>query len=209
VDHSTTTAEAAGHSGGKHGRGGDILYRVGNPAVSRRGGRTEQTLFSQHSPQIIRDAPGEGNLLLFNNGRAPDRQWSTVEEHKLPEKLGIHEPGPLPAAQPVWEFGPSQGKSGSFYCTHISACQRLPNGNTLICQGPLAIVIEVTPKGEEVWRYVSPVCSTESMVIFARQGGQRIAPAGCSFSLFRATKYGREFEGFKGRALEPQRYLEA
>ena len=39
IDHSTTAKEAAGHSGGKQGKGGDLIYRWGNPAAYQRGGR--------------------------------------------------------------------------------------------------------------------------------------------------------------------------
>jgi hypothetical protein len=54
IDHSTTTKEAKGHRGGRHGRGGDFLYRFGNPATMR-GDHQKQTLFNQHNVHWIPD----------------------------------------------------------------------------------------------------------------------------------------------------------
>ena len=163
VDHSCSTGEAAAHSGGKAGRGGDILWRWGNPRMYRHSTcpNGHQQLFSQHSAKFIPPGiPGEGCILVFNNGRIPDRPWSSVHRLQLPETepfSGCYVKEDGKAFGPThftWTYGPAAGKSGSFYCTHISSCQPLPNGNTLIVQGPQGIIIEVTASGEEVWRYI-------------------------------------------------------
>ena len=69
IDHSTSPAQAAGHQGGRQGQGGDLLYRWGNPRAYRAGTVKDQQLFGQHDAHwIAQGLPGEGHVLIFNNG---------------------------------------------------------------------------------------------------------------------------------------------
>jgi hypothetical protein len=161
IDHSTTKAEAAGHSGGRSGKGGDLLYRWGNPRVYRAGTKADQTLFTQHNAHWIPPGlTGEGHMLVFNNGgRRPDGSYSSVDELVLPvDGQGRYtlEPGSAFGPKgPVWSY--SAPKKSDFYAFFISGANRLPNGDTLICSGPNGTIFEVTPAKEIVWKYVNPV----------------------------------------------------
>jgi Arylsulfotransferase (ASST) len=161
IDHSTTTAQAAGHSGGRAGKGGDLLYRWGNPHVYRAGTKADQTLFAQHNAQWIPPGiPGEGHMLVFNNGgHRPDGSYTSVDEVVLPvDSQGqyAHQPGAAYGPkQAIWSY--SAPKKSDFYAFFISGTHRLPNGDTMICSGPNGTLFEVTPEKEMVWKYVNPV----------------------------------------------------
>jgi hypothetical protein len=161
IDHSTTTAEAASHAGGRSGKGGDLLYRWGNPLAYRAGTKADQKLFRQHNAHWIpKGFPGEGHLLLFNNGgERPDGSYSSVDELVLPvDSQGRYALKPGTAYgpdKPVWSY--TAPKKEDFYSSFISGAQRLANGNTFICSGANGTLFEVTPEKEIVWKYVNPV----------------------------------------------------
>jgi Arylsulfotransferase (ASST) len=160
IDHGTTTAEAASHSGGKRGHGGDILYRWGNPRSYRAGTAADQRLFTQHDAHWIpKGYPGEGHILVFNNGNGrPDGNYSSVDEIVLPvNKQGdyMRTAGkPFEPREAVYSyFAPNKRDLFSFV---MAGANRLPNGNTLICDSLSATIFEVTPEGKIVWKYVNP-----------------------------------------------------
>ena len=160
LDHATTTAEAASHAGGRAGRGGDLLYRWGNPAVYGRGTGGDQKLFGQHDARWIPEGfPGAGNVMVFNNGAGrPGKDFSSVLEIAPPLRpdgtYTMQAGRPFGPDRPAWEF--SGGDRGSFLAEFISGAERLPNGNTLVCAGPTGRIFEVTPGGRTVWEFESP-----------------------------------------------------
>ncbi len=198
IDHSTTTAEAASHSGGKYGKGGDLLYRFGNPVTYKKGTSADRLLYLQHDAHWIpKGLPGEGNVLVFNNGTSS--RGSSVDEFKLPvDASGKYDLTKAP--QKVWSYAPS-----GFYATNMGSAQRMPNGNTLICHGPKGTFYEVTPDKKVVWEYVSPVTNNTIVQQYKSiSGGIGMQANQC----FRASKYGPDFAGFKGKNITPGSPLE-
>ncbi|HVS12230.1 MAG TPA: aryl-sulfate sulfotransferase [Planctomycetota bacterium] len=203
LDHSTTTEEARGASGGRRGKGGEILYRWGNPRVYGAGGEADRRLFAQHDAQWIPEGhPGAGNVLVFNNGNGrPGGEHSSVDEIALPfdpEKgFRREEAAPYGPRELAWSY--SAPEPASFYSFFISGAQRLPNGNTLICSGAQGRVFEVTRAGRIVWEYWNP----HGGDIPASFGGaapeqpSRVDPK----ALFRATRIPADHPGLAGREL--------
>ena len=160
VDHSTTTEEAAGHTGGRYGHGGDLLYRWGNPQAYRRGNASDQQLFGQHDASWIKPGyPGEGDILVFNNGFSrPDPKYSSVDEFVPPvDSNGEYflEPGSAYGPENVsWRYTASPPTN--FFSPTFGGALRLKNGDTLICDGNAGVFFEVTPEKTTVWQWTNP-----------------------------------------------------
>ena len=200
IDHSTTTKEAASHSGGKSGKGGDLLYRWGNPAAYRAGTANDQTLFYQHDAHWIPDGlEGAGNMMIFNNGTGLG--YSSVDEVVLPKPDAK---GNYPMDKGVW--GPSAAAwsytaniKEEFYSQFVSGAQRLPNGNTLICAGWNGYIFEVTAEGKTVWEYGNADATEGVAHQGALKGGN---------GMFRSPRYAADYPGLKGRDLTPGEPIE-
>ena len=156
IDHSTTTEEAAGHTGGNSGMGGDFLYRWGNPMNYGRGNPEDQILIGQHDANWIESGyPGEGNIIIFNNGALSGFGGgflSSIFEIVPPvtndgeyEIIGLNEFGP---STPIWSY------SSDFFSNIMSGARRLPNGNTFITVATALRLIEVGYNGDVFWEYI-------------------------------------------------------
>jgi hypothetical protein len=160
IDHGTTTAEAASHSGGRRGHGGDILYRWGNPRSYRAGSATDQRLFTQHDAHWIPNGhPGQGHILVFNNGSGrPGGNYSSVDEIVLPvNDRGdyVRTPGKaFEPREPAKSY--SAPKKADLFSFVMGGANRLPNGNILICESVSGTILEVTPEGKTIWKYINP-----------------------------------------------------
>ena len=157
IDHSTTTEEAAGHSGGNSGMGGDIIYRWGNPMNYQRGTVEDKRLVGQHDVNWIESGyPNSGNLIIFNNGSitsfGQNNTLSSVIEISTPvDSSGFYEIDSLNAYGPeevVWSF------QSDFFSHIMSGAKRLLNGNTLVTVATEMRIFEVTSSGNVVWDYI-------------------------------------------------------
>jgi len=109
-------------------------------------------LSGQHEPYMIeKGLPGEGNVLIFDNGASP---WKDLGHAGRSYVLEVN-----PATKElVWVYDEGE----EFHSTYTSSAQRLANGNTLICEQAGRRIFEVTPEKETVWEYVEQVAACRS-----------------------------------------------
>lgn len=208
IDHSTTTAQASGHSGGNSNKGGDILWRWGNPEVYRQGTIADKKLFLQHDAKWVENGYLDGGkITVFNNGDDTLQPFSSIVM-LVPEIVN----GVYTKTNNV--FNPSGydwSWSGSIlgtvlYESRQSGTHSLPNGNLMICETSRGRVSEITKSGTLVWSYknptgpivnLSPTYYNQTDIIPTDENG-----------MFRAEKYPPNFSGFTGRDLTPVGILE-
>ncbi len=158
---------------------GDIIWRWG----------PEHYLGHQHCASVL----DNGNILIFDNGihRRPIKEGDPIDLASL-ETSRLVEVNPK-TNEIVWEF---IDPTHLLYTPISGSAQRLPNGNTFICESRSGIFYEITYEKEIVWKYVSPFT---------------IPRPSCwgwtlSKNIFQAHRYGIDFEGFKGKNLDPDRF---
>jgi len=147
-------------------KSGDIKWRWGRGEMSQ-----------PHAPSLLEN----GNIIIFDNGpqrRARPPAYSRVVEVNMKTN------------EIEWEY--VADPPHSFFSHNISGAQRLPNGNTFICEGAWGRFFEVTPDKEIVWEYVSP------FYIKRRESEWEGA-------VFRAYRYSPDHPALKGKSLDPDR----
>lgn len=147
---------------------GDIKWRWGYPEVT-----------FQHQPSMM----DNGNVLMFDN-----RRWVPFHGAGYSRIIEVS----TKTDQIEWEYvaeNPSE-----FLNPMMGGCQRLPNGNTLVCQTISGRLFEITPAGETVWEYINPFFDMHSLN----------PTLGRTNMIHRAYRYGPDYPGLQGKKMHPE-----
>jgi len=146
---------------------GDIKWRWGKGFLSM-----------PHNPTLL----DNGNILVLNNNRYN-------VDYFPPDGSRVIEVNPK-TNEIEWEY--REENPVDFNTTYIGGCERLPNGNTLICEGGMGRFLEVNAVGEIVWEYIVPFYNHRDT----------LSPYGLSNCTFRCHRYDPDYPGLQGRKLD-------
>jgi hypothetical protein len=143
-----------------------------------------------HHPTLLKN----GNILLLDNGR-----------HCTGLSIGYSRLLEVNPRTDKMEWDYMGTPWCSFFSSIMGSCQPLPDpydpygpkgrslGNILVCEATTGRIFEITHNGEIVWEYVSPFC-------------HETAHFGRTNMMFRAYRYGPEYEGLKGKHVAPSKF---
>jgi len=129
----------------------------------------------QNNPTFLTN----GNILLLDNGLHCDN-YSMAFSRALEINPDNNEM--------VWEY--EDKLRANFYSSIMGSCQRLPNGNTLVCETTTGRIFEITSGHDIVWEFTSP--------LFYQSHAY-----GRNNYVARAYRYGPDYAGLRGAKLEP------
>ncbi len=163
IDHGTTTAQAASHTGGRMARAvicstaGAIRGPIG-PGRRRTGSSFPSTTHTGF-PGVF---PAQGICCCSTTAPSGRDRMGTIRRWTSWCSPPIRRGDTCASrARPTGRTNPCgatpRPRRPDFYSSFISGTQRLSNGNTLICSGANGTIFEVTPEKAIVWKYVNPV----------------------------------------------------
>ena len=134
------------------------------------------------------NASGNDTGLYVNPPTAGYYTWSAPGHDTDKQKKSM-------SNQITWMYY-SMANQGMF--SHLdSSIQRLPNGNTLICDSTEGHVFEVTSNGVAVWEYINPV-TADGVTAYKRDNWPMYN------SVFRAYRFATNYPALAGHTLTPQ-----
>lgn len=200
IDHSTTTAEAASHSGGDSNRGGDFLWRWGNSQVYGQGGVINQKIYQQHDAKWVEQGYlDEGKISVFNNGGDGTATFSSVHllEPKIENDVYTLSNNVFLPIDFDWSWS-GELLNDTVLEGRKSGGHSLPNGNFIICETTRGMVSEIIKTGTHVWSYVNPhgvsILDQNDVIL--------------SNTMFRAEKYPIDYLGFVGQDMSTAGIIE-
>lgn len=204
IDHSTSTIEASGHTGGNYGKGGDLLWRWGNPEAYRQGSSADQKLFLQHDARWVEnDYIDEGKITVFNNGGSSGN-FSESSIHIISPEIISEE-----YQMESFQFKPLNFEwswQGDILGITVlegrkSGTHSLPNGNMMICETGEGRISEIRKDGTLVWSYKNPT-GVGTTIYNQNETSTN------SNTMFRGDKYPTNYPGFIGKDLTPTGIIE-
>jgi len=141
----------------------DSVWEFGGESYPGALYKLGQIIGQHHTHMIPKGLPGEGNILVYDNGgyagygpRNPGAPEGWSDARRDYSRILEFDPRTLKL---VWEHSAKTmglRNKYQFYSDYVSSAQRLPNGNTFITNGAVGQFQEVTPEHEIVWEYISP-----------------------------------------------------